>query len=59
MNDEDKKLIDHATAITSPATPGPWQWWTSCSYRRLSSVPSATRPSSTKAVAGARKSYSA
>lgn len=40
MNDEDKKLIDHATAITSPATPGPWQWWTSCSYRRLSSVPS-------------------
>ena len=40
MNDEDKKLIDHATAITSPATPGPWLWWTSCSYRRLSSVPS-------------------
>lgn len=40
MNDEDKKLIDHATAVTSPATPGPWLWWTSCSYRRLSSVPS-------------------
>ena len=40
MNDDDKKLIDRATAVISPATPGPWQWWTSCSYRRLSSVPS-------------------
>lgn len=40
MNDEDKKLLDRATAVTSPATTGPWQWWTSCSYRRLSSVPS-------------------
>ena len=40
MNEVDKDLIDHATAITAGVAPGPWKWWTSCSYRRLSSVPS-------------------
>lgn len=31
--------LDLATLrrLLAEATPGPWRWWTSCSYRRLSS----------------------
>lgn len=34
MDDDIKALRE---ALEAGPTPGPWAWWTSCSYRRLSS----------------------
>lgn len=30
-------MTDRLLALAVRATPGPWRWWTSCSFRRLSS----------------------
>jgi hypothetical protein len=40
MDDKLKELVEGADRRAKNATLGPWQWWTSCSFRRLSSVPS-------------------
>lgn len=29
--------LDELERLAKVATPGPWRWWTSCSFRRLSS----------------------
>lgn len=29
--------LDELERLAKAATPGPWRWWTSCSFRRLSS----------------------
>jgi hypothetical protein len=34
MTDDD---LDPLAELVRAATPGPWRWWTSCSFRRLSS----------------------
>jgi 8-oxo-dGTP diphosphatase len=34
---DDAALCAEARRVEEPATRGPWRWWTSCSFRRLSS----------------------
>jgi hypothetical protein len=34
------KVLDELERLSKAATPGPWRWWTSNSWRRLSSDPS-------------------